>query len=347
MNANSFPISSYPSIGIAALGYYIPSGVMTSREIAQLGNLPVEVLTEKIGMEQKAVADSNEHPSDMGIYAARIAINQAGISPEQINIIAYCSAGDYDYRFWSPAAKIQAELGATNAFAFEVRNFCNSGNLGIHLCRNMLHDPDLTYALVICSDKLSSLVNYSDPNATSLFLFADGAAAAILKKNELTNQILSYHAVTEGQLADFVKIPLGGTKLPFFASQYEDSTLNYIQIADPVELNNIFSKTYLKNYVNVIETALSKSGYGIKDLNFVLTNQVKKSLCKYILSNLGLKDTQTFVSLKEYGHLGASDTFLGLAKLLELKQIQPGNIVVLASSAAGFSWGALVLKFQG
>lgn len=91
--------------------------------------------------------------------------------------------GDYDYRFWSPAAKIQATIGAENGHAFEVRNFCNSGNLGIHICRNiLLADSSLNYALVVCSDKLSELLNDSDKNTNSVLYYADGTSAALLKK---------------------------------------------------------------------------------------------------------------------------------------------------------------------
>ena len=92
------------TVGIAAIGYYIPSDVMTGEAIAKLANIPLWVLTEKIGMEEKSIAAAHEQPSDMGIKAAISAINKAQVKPEAIDLIAYCGVGDYDYRFWSPAA---------------------------------------------------------------------------------------------------------------------------------------------------------------------------------------------------------------------------------------------------
>ncbi|MCC5670231.1 hypothetical protein LC653_42200 [Nostoc sp. CHAB 5784] len=333
------------TVGITSVGYYIPTGILTSKEMAKLANLPEFVFTEKIGIKQKPIAGQDEHPSDMGIKAALSAINKAKITASEIDLIAYCAAGDYDYRFWSPAAKIQEAIGAENAFAFEVRNFCNSGNLGIHICRNMLlADNDLSYALVVCSDKLSMLLDYSDVNSLSIFIMADGAAAAILKKGEPSNQILSYHAITNGKLVDCLKVSSAGTKFPVGGTQINDE-LNYLKIKDPQELETILSDVYLENYSKVIHKSLEKSGYLIKDVDFLLTNQVKKSLSKGILESLNLKDDQTFISLPEYGHLGAVDTIFGLAKTLESKKIKPGNLVVLASSAAGFSWAALTVKY--
>jgi 3-oxoacyl-[acyl-carrier-protein] synthase III len=329
-------------VGIKSIGYYLPGEVMTSNDMAQLSGIPASVFIEKIGIVQKPVAGTDEHPSEMGTKAALDAIEKAGIPPAAIDLIAYCGAGDYDYRFWSPAAKIQGEISANNAFAFEVRNFCNGGNLGIHICRNMLlADSSYRYALVVCSDKLSHLLNYSDPACLSTFIMADGVAAVVLEKGEKTNRIIAYHGITDGSLADFLKIPAGGTRVLDDA----DGCKNLLSVENPQELDRIFSELYLKNYQLVVRASLEKSGYGLDDVHLLLTNQVKKSLAEQILTALGLREDQTLITLLEFGHLGPMDTLFGLAKSLELGKIAPGNIVVLASSAAGFSWAALTLHW--
>lgn len=334
--------SNMPSVGIKSIGYYLPDGVMTSQDMAQLSGIPSSVFIEKIGIEQKPIAGTDEHPSEMGRKAALDAIEKSGIAASDIDLIAYCAAGDYDYRFWSPAAKIQDEIGACNAFSFEVRNFCNGGNLGMHICRNMLQaDADYRYALVICSDKLSHLLNYSEPTCLSTFIMADGAAAAILEKGEPNNRLLAYHGITDGSLADFLKIPAGGTR-PVDQANRCNQLLN---IDNPEELDRIFSELYLKNYQSVVKASLRKSGYGLNDVQLLLTNQVKKSLAQQILTALGLESDQTHVTLPQMGHLGPMDTLLGLAQCLEQGRIKSGDIVVLASSAAGFSWAALTLQW--
>lgn len=329
-------------VGIKAIGYYLPDEVMTSHDMAQLSGIPAEVFVEKIGITQKPVAGVDEHPSEMGVKAALEAIAKAGIEAAEIDLVAYCGAGDYDYRFWSPAAKIQHEIGANGAFAFEVRNFCNSGNLGIHICRNMLlADASHRYALVVCSDKLSHLLDYTDPACLSTFVMADGAAAVILEKGEKNNRILAYHGITEGSLADFLKIPAGGTR----AFYQPEGCKQLLSVENPEELDRIFSELYLKNYQLVVRTSLEKSGFELGDVRMLLTNQVKKSLAGQILAALGLTEDQTQILLPETGHLGPVDTMLGLAKSLEQGKISAGDIVVLASSAAGFSWAALTLEW--
>lgn len=150
--------------------------------------------------------------------------------------------------------------------------------------------------------------------------------------------------MTNGKFADFLKAPLAGTKFPVDCQEI-DKKQSYLKVTNPKELESILSEIYLDNYCKVIKKSLHKSGYSINEVDFLFTNQVKISLSQKIINSLGLTDEQTFISLPEYGHLGAVDTMFCLAKTLEDKKIKPGNIVVLASSAAGFSWAALTVKY--
>ena len=333
-------------MGIAGLGYYLPENTVTSHEMAQWSGIEEPVFSRKIGIERKHVAGPDEHPAEMGVKAARLAIQDAGIAADEIDIIAYGGLGFYDYNFWSPAAKIQDSIGAHRAYAFEVRNGCNGGNLGITVCKELLlGDPQKNYALVVCSDKLSLAVNYADKTAISAFSFADGAVAAVLEKNHPANELLSYASISDGSLADYVKVPCGGTRLPFSGAgcRREDC---FLRVTDPQALDGIFSRTYLKNYLKVIHDALKNSGYTVRDIDYIFTNQVKKSITDSLLSELGLEESQTLRTMKEYGHMGPVDTLFCLALAREQGRIRPGNLVVLAGSAIGFTWAATVVKFR-
>ncbi|MFA5222630.1 MAG: hypothetical protein WC391_10155, partial [Methanoregula sp.] len=116
-------------------------------------------------------------------------------------------------------------------------------------------------------DKLSLAVNYSDKTAVSTFSFADGAVAAVLKKDHPANQLLSYASISDGSLVDYVKVPCGGTRLPFTGScsSREDC---YLRVTDPGALDGIFSRIYLKNYLAVIHDALKNSGYSVQDIDY-------------------------------------------------------------------------------
>ena len=338
--------SGQSTVGISGTGWYLPPGIVTSRQMANWSGIDEEVFTGKIGIAKKHVAGPDEHPAEMGIRAASRAIEDAGISPEEIDVIVYGGLGFYDYNFWSPAAKIQGEIGAHKAFAFEVRNGCNGGNLALSVSRDiLLGHPGKEYALVVCSDKLSMAVNYADRTAISSFSFADGAAAAVLKKDHRDNRLLSYASITDGSLADYVKVPCGGTRLPMTGAGAgrEDC---FLRVTDPAALDGIFSRTYLKNYLAVISEALESSGHTIRDIDHLFTNQVKKSITDSLLAELGLNEDQTMRTMKEYGHMGPVDTLFCLAKAHESGRIRPGDLVVLAGSAIGFTWAALGLQYE-
>jgi 3-oxoacyl-[acyl-carrier-protein] synthase-3 len=333
------------TVGIASIGCYIPSGIITSDEISRLSGIPVEVLLDKIGMERKHIAAEDEHPSEMGIMAAKEAVERAGIDPREIDVLIYCSAGFYDYRIWSPAAKVQSALGADDCYAFDVKNGCNGGNLGINICKSLLlDDPEKRYAMVVCSEKLSISVDYNDKRALSLYMVGDGAAAALLKKGEETNRILTYVSVTEGSTVDSIKVPFGGTRWRHL-SRTPDGGLGYIRIDDPTGLDHILSQTYLENYVKVIKSALEKSGRSIKDVDLLLTNQVKRSLLEDILQGLDLGWEDTITSMKDYGHMGTVDALFNLSRAIDSGRIGEGSLVVIASSGAGFTWSAMPMEF--
>ncbi len=334
------------TVGIAGLGYYLPPGIVTSSQMAAWSGIGEAVFTDKIGIARKHVAGPDEHPADMGIAAARRAIGDAGIAADEIDVIVYGGLGFYDYNFWSPAARIQGAIGAHRAYAFDIRNGCNGGNLGLAVCREiLLGDPKKQYALVVAADKLSIAVNYADSTAISSFSFADGAAAAVLKKNHPGNRLLAYTSVTDGTLADYVKVPCGGTRQPMTdaGARREDC---FLRVTDPAGLDGIFSRTYLKYYLAVIHDALETSGYTGRDIDHLFTNQVKKSITDSLLAELGLAEDQTMRTMKDFGHMGPVDTLFCLARARESGQIRPGDLVVLAGSAIGFTWAAMVLKYE-
>ena len=117
-------------------------------------------------------------------------------------------------------------------------------------------------------------------------------------------------------------------------------------MTDPAALDAIFSRTYLKNYITVIQDALKNSGYTIEDIDHIFMNQVKRSITDNLMRELGLQETLTLRTMKEYGHMGPVDTLFCLALAHEEGRINPGDLVVLAGSAIGFTWAATVLKYR-
>jgi len=332
------------TVGIAAIGCHIPQNTISSDEIAQRAAIPVQVLTEKIGMHRKPVADPAEQPSSMVLAAAATALEKARIEPDDLDFIIYCGSTPQDYLLWSAAAKLQHSLGARKGFAFEVTNGCNGLNLGMKVGLDMLlQNPAFRHALIASADKYSTFIDYTNQEDTSLFHLADAAAAVVLKKNEPTNKIISYHQMTDGSYSDYVKIKNGGTMYPY--SRHDAPGRQTFSVENAKELSNILTEIYHKNYVATILTALGQSGHTVENVDFLFTNQVKASTMAAVLESLRIPPSKTFKSIENYGHMGTVDTLFALSCFLEDKKIPAGSLVVLASSAVGFSWAAVVLRF--
>ncbi len=336
--------SNNETIGIAGIGYYIPQMIVTSREIAEKADIPLEVLTQKIGMKSKRVASPDEQPSEMALAAAREAMEKARITPDEIDIVIFAGSAPQDYLFWSASARLQHSLGAVNSLAFEVSNGCNGLNLGIQIAKDLLlGNPWRKNALVVYADKFSPFLSYGRKEDLSLFHLSDAAGAAIVRKNEPSNRILTYFQMTDGSYSNYVKISNGGAAHPCSLEQpCEDQTFS---IENALEFSSLLSEVYTENYLTAIRRALEQSGHTPDDIDFLFTNQVKASTMNAILDAMNIPPSNTLRSIEEYGHMGAVDTMYALSRFIEGKKIPPNSLVVLASSAVGFSWSAMVLQF--
>ena len=336
--------SSDTNIGIVSAGYFIPDGIITSAEMARESGLPLNLLSDKFGIDCKHIAPADEHPTSMGLKAAESALKIGNTDPEEIDLITYCGSGYYDYQFWSPAASIQHTLGAHNAYAFDLKNACNGGNLGIRVSAMLLAgDPSKRTALVICSDTLSPVLDYHNRDNLPFFALADGASAAILLKDEPTNTLLSYAGITDGTLDDYVRVSFGGTRTLSNPGHPHDQ--RHFSVDPTKALADILPEVFLGNFVEVIRRAVRQSGYEPGQIRWLLTNQIKKTRVLDILCALGLNETNTRFTMRNYGSIGPGDTLFSLALLLEEHLISPGDLVVLASSGIGFSWGAQVIRY--
>ena len=334
-----------PSVGITSVGYYIPKRVITSTEIAAISGVPLSILTEKFGIDQKHVAGPDEHPVSMGEKAALSAIEKGRINPADIDIIAYCGAGCYDYQFWSPSSRLQYILRASNAYTIDLKGACNGGILAINICNNLLKaDPSKKCALIVCSDKLSPVMNYLNKDTLPFFAIGDGAAAAVLTRGEPSNELLSYEGITDGTCGDYVKVPCIGTRVTELCSNQEH--IFRISVDPTKALADISPDVFLGNFISVIRKAVKKSGYEVTDITWLLTNQIKKTRVLDILAELGLGARMTRSTMKDFGSIGPGDTLFALALQHDDAQIKPGDLVVLASSGIGFTWGAQVIRYR-
>lgn len=317
-------------IGISHIEIALPSYRMTIKEMAEKAGYDHSTVFDETGIKTKVVLGKDENIMELVLKSVGNLLSESCISVHEIDFIILCSGGTLQSPLWSPAARIQKEINARNAFSFEVLNGCNAGNLGLHIASNMLmKDSSKTTAIVVVADKLSSLVDYYDREQICIFNFSDAACALLLKKGESSNQILSFTASTDASFADHMNV---------------DRKTGLISINSTKKEDDLLAEAYRMGYLTSIQRVLSNVGLNTSDISYIFMNQGDHRLIPKLASLLAINENIIFQSFKTYGHMGGVDIFFGLKSCWEQSRIKSGDYCVLASSAVGFSWGAALIK---
>lgn len=329
-------------IGIMSTGLYIPESKMTGQEIARLAGLPLEVVEQKMGIKEKPIPGPDDHTCEMGICAARQAIERAGIAPEEIDLVIYIGEEYKEYPVWTAGIKLQQEIGAVHAWAFDISLRCGTAVLGLKLAKDiMLADDSIRTVLLAGGYRNGDLVNYQNPRTRFLFNLAAGGGAILLRKGWHKNEVLSSHILTDGSFSEDVIVPAGGTKAPL-----TPESRPYLEVTDPAGMKQRLEQKSLQNFFTAVRQSLAKSGFTEKDLHYLGILHMKRSAHDAILHELGLTQEQT-VYLDHYGHMGQIDQILSLELGLRDGKIKEGDVVVLVSAGIGYAWGATTIRWGG
>jgi 3-oxoacyl-[acyl-carrier-protein] synthase-3 len=327
-----------------ALATYLPRRVQDAAYIAEQSGIAEEVVREKLGIAAKHRAGPEDQTSAMAHWAALVALDRAGIAPEELDLILYSGSMHKDFYVWSAANRIQHLLGARNAYAFELAALCTTNVLALKVARDLMTaDPRLKTTLICGGHRTADLIDYRDQSARFLFNLADGGSAMVLRRRHNANHVLSSSFLTDGALAEDVTIPAGGTRLPTSTETLAHG-LHTFRVADPARLKAGLDGVSEERFVRVVGEAVARSGYRVSDISFLAINHMKPSMHRRILEKLGLRRDQS-VYLADYGHIGAPDQVLALELAGAEGRLHDGDLVVLASAGLGFTWGATALRW--
>ncbi|WP_075981497.1 3-oxoacyl-ACP synthase [Bacillus massilinigeriensis] len=329
-------------IGILSTGIYLPDTFMTSAELEKKAGIPLHVIEQKMGIKQKPIAGVNDHTCAMGIMAAKKAIEKAGINPLEIDLVIYIGEEYKEYPLWTAGIKLQEEIGAFNAWAFDVALRCGTTIMALKVAKNMmLTEPSMNTVLLAGGYRNEDFIDYSNERTRFMFNLGAGGGAILLKKGHKENIILESEIVTDGSFSEDVVVVAGGTKYPLT----KDNVHQYkLEVLDPLGMKERLEQKSMENFLKVIRTSLARSGYSEKDIDYVAMLHMKKSAHEYVLNELGLNHEHS-IYLEEYGHIGQIDQILSLELAEKEGKLKEGNIVVLVSAGIGYAWGATTIRW--
>jgi 3-oxoacyl-[acyl-carrier-protein] synthase-3 len=314
---------------------------MTNAEISTIVDTSDEWITSRTGIKERRIAAADEHTSDMASAAARRAIEAAGISVDEIGLIVVATVTP-DMFFPSTACIVQKKIGAMNAVCFDINAACSGFLYALQVARHFINTGNRTTALVIGAEKLSSLINWKDRN--TCVLFGDGAGAVVIRRADeglpdVPGRVLSTVMGSDGNLADLLKVPGGGSACPITAENILTSP-NTIHM----EGRETF-KHAVTRMLQASEQALELAGLSAADVDMVIPHQANARIITAIAERLGLPPEKTFINLDKYGNTSAATIPVALDEAHRQGAIKRGDVLVLVAFGGGFTWASSVVRW--
>ncbi|WP_072728798.1 beta-ketoacyl-ACP synthase III [Paenibacillus sp. NAIST15-1] len=325
---------SLQSVGIIGTGKYVPERVLTNADMEKMVDTNDEWIVSRTGIKERRIAAEHEATSDLAFYAAEKALEAAGISAEELDLIVVATVTP-DMSFPSTACLVQKRLGATKAAAFDLSAACSGFVYGLANASNFIAMGTYKYALVIGAECLSRITDYTDRN--TCILFGDGAGAAVLGPVPEGRGFQSFVLGADGNGGELLKIEAGGSRMPASAETVENKR-HYLYMNG----REVF-KFAVRIMGNAAEEAIEKAGKKKEDISLMVPHQANTRIIHAALERLNLSEDKCVINLPYYANTSAASIPLALAEAAEQGRIQEGDTILLVGFGGGLTWGASVI----
>lgn len=319
---------------IVGTGSYLPERVLTNQDLEKMVETSDEWIVSRTGMRERRIAAEGENTSDMGLAAAKKALEASGRGVEQIDMILVATSTP-DYLFPSTAALIQHELGATETPALDLQAACTGFLYALSLAKAYVESGIYKNILVIAAEKLSAFTNYKDRG--TCILFGDGAAAAVVSDEGGGYLINDICLGADGKEQDLLRVRGGGSRNPTSAET----------VANDMHFIEMQGQEVFKHAVRRMEGAatqcLERAKMKDSDLNWVVPHQANDRIITSIARRFGMANEKVFRTVHKYGNTSASAVLIALDELIRTHPIEKGENILLVAFGAGFTWGATIL----
>lgn len=319
---------------IIGLGSYLPKKILTNQDLERMVETSDEWIVSRTGMHERRLAAENEFPSDMGAQAALQALASSDLKPEDLDMVIVASMSP-DYISPSTANLIQAIIKAEKAAAMDIQAACTGFLYALSIAKAFIEAGHYRNILVVATEKMSAFIDYQD-RATCV-LFGDGAAAAVVASRGEGLRIDTICLGSDGQLADLVKIPAGGSRNPATKETLE-RRLHYFQMSG----SEVF-KHAVRRMSAAARECLSKVGLDETNVSWLVPHQANKRIIDAIAKNFKIPEDKVYQTLHKYGNTSASSIAIALHELMQEQELEEGEHLLLTAFGGGLTWGAAIL----
>ena len=317
---------------IAGTGRFLPERVLTNADIEKIVETSDEWIRSRTGVERRHVAEESQTTSDLCVEAAKIAMEDAGVTAEDIDLIVIGTTTP-DLIFPNVATLVQERLGIHGCAAFSIEAACTGFVYALATTDKFIRSGDTKCALVIGAEIITKLVDWTD--RTTCVLFGDGAGAVIVKPSEEPG-ILSCHLGADGQYKDLLYYPVGASK-DLAKAGLEDAKIL-------MKGNEVF-KVAVKTLGGVAEEALAANGIDKNELDWLIPHQANLRIIQATAKRLNISLDKVIITVQDHGNTSAASVPMALDVGVRDGRVKRGQLILLEAFGGGFTWGSILMRF--
>jgi 3-oxoacyl-[acyl-carrier-protein] synthase-3 len=345
---------------IAGIGMYVPKNVFTNNDLTRYMDTSDEWVQERTGIKERRYADrTGETTTTMGVEAAKIAIERAGLTPQDIDFIVFATLCP-DYYFPGCGVLLQRAMQMKEIGALDVRNQCSGFVYALSVADQFIKTGMYKNILVVASEKHSFGLDFSTRGRNISVIFGDGAGAVVLQPTEDQNRgILSTHLHSDGNNAEILAMYNPGTHANHWVkdkklADFDDAEMgemfmSHAMIDNAQNFPNMDGpavfKVAVEKFPEVILEALNNNNFQPADLRLLIPHQANLRISQFVQKKLRLSDEQVYNNIQKYGNTTAASVPIALCEAWEMGKIKEGDLVCLAAFGSGFTWASALLKW--
>jgi 3-oxoacyl-[acyl-carrier-protein] synthase III len=321
---------------IISTAKYLPPRVMTNADIEKFCDTTDEWIQQRTGIEQRHFAEEGQATSDLALEASKIALDRAGIKPEELDSIILCTLTP-DHQLPATASIVQDRLGAKYAAACDLNAACSGFLYGLRMADGVIRAGHAKNVLLVAAEVASSALVWEARDTA--VLFGDGAGAVVLRADEGDCGVLSSYLRSDGSGKEILWVPGGGSRIPFKGGTYN--------VGDRTPIMNgkeLFKKAVL-GMAEAVEKALEQSGVSADEVDIFVPHQANKRIIDSAASRLTLPAEKIIININRVGNTIAASIPIALDDAVEQNLVKQGDHVLFASFGAGLTWGSSMVKW--
>ncbi len=323
-----------------SIGAYVPENILTNKDLEEMVDTSDEWIVQRTGIHERRIAGENETTSDMAVKAAEKAIERSGLDKSEIDMVVCATISPDYFNMPATATIISQKLGLGKVTAFDISAACTGFVYVLNIAKAFIESGMKKNVLIIGAEKMSAITDFTDRG--TCILFGDGAGAAIISGTENKEEaIIDVHTAADGDYADFLMTPNGGTGNPHM-TELEGEAGCFIKMKGN-ETFKLAVRTLTKDVIEILE----KNNIDSDDITHFVPHQANLRIISAVGKALKMKPEQVVLTVGKYGNTSGASIPMAINDIYESGKLKKGDLMLLDAFGGGLTWGSALLPFAG